>query len=232
MAIHSLAGVPLMRSCSLRLAATVIIAAHNSEAWWPGGVGREVEEAWRQACRAMSRDYEALSIYFHASVANSVGPCCAIRNDPVVGRYGCCSWQQLRLHTGRRNFCGHRNQTSKWLHVREITPDKRSVWYHAWYLHCSATLEPLEQSTIGTATLLHKYVINPLHSLATIGKLRRWYFYVSSGNSRFANAAIYVIATSNADFAISECKFHRLTIHCLRMILNDFNYCVSNVIVF
>lgn len=31
MAIHSLAGVPLMRGSSSRLAATVIIAAHNSE---------------------------------------------------------------------------------------------------------------------------------------------------------------------------------------------------------
>lgn len=51
MAIHSLAGVPLMRGSSLRLAATVIIAAHNSEARWAaerGVPGSRVADAARR----------------------------------------------------------------------------------------------------------------------------------------------------------------------------------------
>lgn len=57
--IHGLAGVPLMRSSCLRQLATVIIAAHNSQASCR-------QSRWQPP----SHDCEALSVYFHTRRAS------------------------------------------------------------------------------------------------------------------------------------------------------------------
>lgn len=120
-----------MRGSSSRLAATVIIAAHNSETCWPGGsrgdfkagVSHGVSRLWSIE-RLFSRERRQQRRF--------------LLRDPQVSSRGLvrCSWRQLKLHSGRNFWTRNKRRNGYMLSKLHRTNGFCDIW-----CHCFAILE-------------------------------------------------------------------------------------------